>query len=57
MDPAAVETYVLQPGDTLGGLSERFGMSVKDLKKLNGFRDPDVIVAGQSIIHFKGSLK
>lgn len=57
VDPSQVETYIIQPGDTLGGLSEQFGMSIKDLKKLNGFRDPDVIAAGQRIIHFKGSLK
>jgi len=57
VDPSAVETYVIQPGDTLGSLSERFEMSIKDLKKLNGFRDPDIITAGQQIIHFKGSLK
>lgn len=56
VDPAAVSTYIVQPGDTLGGLSDRFGMSVRDLKVLNGIGDPDIITAGQSIMHFKGSL-
>lgn len=57
IEPTEVETYTIQSGDTLGSLSVQFGMNVKDLKKLNGISDPDIITEGQKIIHFKGSLQ
>jgi hyaluronan synthase len=57
VDPSQVERYTIQNGDTLELLASQFGMSVVDLKKLNGIRDPDKIVTGQQIIHFKGSTR
>lgn len=57
VDPSQVERYTVQSGDTLEVLATQFGMTVVDLKKLNGIRDPDKIVEGQQIIHFKGSLR
>ena len=39
--------YVVQPGDTLGAIAERFGVSVDYLVEENGISDPSVIWAGQ----------
>ncbi len=57
VDPEAVGHYVFQPGDTMLELSERFGMSVTDLKRLNGIRDADKINAGQEIVYYRGTLR
>ncbi len=54
--PGNVLSYVVQPGDTLNVLSERLGMSVTDLKKLNGIQDSDRISVGQTLIYYKGAL-
>lgn len=51
--PTGVKQYQVVPGDTLLELSERFGMSVEELKKLNGLRDPDVLHVGQMIIYYE----
>lgn len=42
-------TYVIQPGDTLSGIAQRFGTSVRTLAELNGISDPDKIYAGNTI--------
>lgn len=42
-------TYVIQPGDTLSGIAQRFGTSVRTLAELNGISDPDKIYAGDRI--------
>lgn len=41
------ETYVVQPGDTLWRLAQRFGTSVDELVYLNDIRDRDLIFVGQ----------
>lgn len=51
--PTGVEQYTVQPGDTLGELAIRFNMSIPDLKKLNGLRDPDVISVGRTLLHYR----
>lgn len=51
--PTGVERYIVQRGDTLGDLAIRFNMTVPDLKKLNGIRDPDVIGAGQVMLYYR----
>jgi hyaluronan synthase len=53
--PTGVERYVVQPGDTLGELATRFNMTISDLKKLNGLRDPDVIGAGQILLYYRST--
>jgi glycosyltransferase involved in cell wall biosynthesis/LysM repeat protein len=50
--PTGVKQYTVVRGDTLNELSKRFGMSIKDIKKLNGFRDPDVLTVGQTLIYY-----
>lgn len=42
-------TYVIQPGDTLSKIAQRFGTTVSTLVKLNGIADPDKIYAGNTI--------
>lgn len=40
-------SYTVAPGDTLGGIAARFGMSVEALLEANGLSDPDALQAGQ----------
>jgi LysM repeat protein len=40
-------TYVVQPGDTLWRLAQRFGTTVDELVYLNDIRDRDLILVGQ----------
>ena len=52
-------TYVIQPGDTLsgiaqrygttGGIAQRYGTTVSALSSLNGISNPDLIYAGNTI--------
>lgn len=42
--------YVVQPGDTLSAIAARFGTSVRELARLNGIEDPDLIFAGASLV-------
>lgn len=46
--PPTVISYVVKQGDTLFGLSRRFGMSVTDIKSLNGLTG-DTINIGQTL--------
>ena len=47
--PAAVaaDTYVVAPGDTLGAIAARAGVSTSRLASLNGISDPNHIYPGQ----------
>lgn len=42
-------TYVIQPGDTLSGIAERYGTTYQALAALNHISDPNRIIAGQTI--------
>lgn len=37
-------------GDTLDGLSQRYGVSVAELKRLNGLKDADLLQVGQTLL-------
>jgi murein DD-endopeptidase MepM/ murein hydrolase activator NlpD len=45
--PAAGETYIVQPGDTLSQIAARFQLDVATLASANGLSDPDHIEVGQ----------
>ena len=39
--------YVVQPGDTLGVIAQKFGVSVDQLMKWNDIKNPNIITVGQ----------
>ena len=41
--------YVVQPGDSLYGISKEFGVTVDELAELNGIDAPDLIYPGETI--------
>jgi spore germination protein len=45
-----LEIYVVQPGDTLFRIAQRFGLSVQELIEINRFPDPNKLVVGQAIL-------
>jgi tyrosinase len=48
-------TYVVQPGDTLSGIAQRFGVSLAALEAANPqIKDPNRIFPGQ-VIHIPGT--
>lgn len=42
-------SYLIQPGDTLSGIAERFGVTVDALVAWNDITNPDLIVMGDSL--------
>jgi beta-lactamase class A len=42
-------TYQVQPGDTLSAISSTTGVSTDQLTTLNSIKDPNVIIAGQTL--------
>lgn len=47
--PATIR-YVVQPGDTLSKLAQKYAVTVQDLVAWNGIRDPNLIYVGQELI-------
>ncbi len=43
-------TYIVQPGDTLGKIAKQFGMDYNDIAKDNNISDPNYILPGQKLI-------
>lgn len=46
-------TYIVEPGDTLWGIAERFfgdGNRYKEIAELNNLADPNIIHAGQELV-------
>jgi LysM repeat protein len=48
--PPAQTTYVVQQGDTLAAIAQRFGTSVAAIQAANGIADPNQIVVGQVLV-------
>ena len=49
MRSADESTYVIQRGDTLAKIATRYGVTVKQLTDLNGIKNPNMIVPGQTL--------
>ena len=47
--PLPLREYVVQPGDTLYSLAQRFGVDLRALAEFNGIADPSKIVVGQRL--------
>ncbi len=47
---ATVTTYVIQPGDTLATIGNRFEVSVEELAEANDLTNPNAISAGQVLV-------
>ncbi|MFZ1041361.1 MAG: peptidoglycan DD-metalloendopeptidase family protein [Anaerolineales bacterium] len=48
--PPSGPTYVIQPGDTLSSIADRFNVSLNDLMTANSITDPNAIQAGQQLV-------
>lgn len=48
--PSPARRYVVQSGDTLSLIAQRFGTTVAALQQANGLASPDVIAIGQVLI-------
>jgi murein DD-endopeptidase MepM/ murein hydrolase activator NlpD len=49
-DQPSGPVYVIQPGDTLWDIAQRFGISLADLKQANGLTDNSVLIAGDELL-------
>lgn len=49
MGAARAATVTIAPGDTLGAIAARHGLSVSALARANGIADPDHVVAGRRL--------
>ncbi|WP_417087874.1 GH25 family lysozyme [Eubacterium maltosivorans] len=43
-------TYIVQSGDTLSGIADRYGTTYQHLASINGIADPDLIYPGDVIV-------
>lgn len=44
------EVIIVQPGETLSELSQKYGLSVQELVEINGISDPNNITVGQELV-------
>jgi len=48
--PVITALYVVQAGDTLSAIAERFGVTVDELVAANNLTDPNVLQVGQTLV-------
>ena len=48
--PEQPTAYVIQPGDSLGGIASAFGLTADELAEYNNLEDPDRISIGQQLL-------
>jgi len=49
-DQVTGPTYIIQPGDTLGVVAAKFGVTVDEIIAANQIANPNILSAGQPII-------
>jgi len=47
--PTTTPEYIVQQGDSLSVIAQRFGVSTEDLANFNGIEDSDTIKVGQTL--------
>lgn len=47
--PTTTPEYIVQQGDSLSVIAQRFGVSTEDLANFNGIEDPNSIQVGQTL--------
>jgi LasA protease len=55
-EPLAMKNHVVQYGETLGIIAERYGTSIETLMEINQLTDPDDLQAGQTLLLPSGDL-
>ncbi len=50
LPPAAYDAYIVQNGDSLSGIAERFSTTIADLRQINDIAEGEPIYAGQSML-------
>ena len=50
LDPATQQIYVIQAGDSLSAVADRFGTTLDAIIKANGLTDPNVVFVGQRLV-------
>ena len=50
-----MQTYIVQVGDTLYGISKQFGVSISDIKRQNNLKDNLIVVGDVLIIPSTGT--
>lgn len=48
-EPGSAKTTQVKPGDTLGAISERTGVSISQLQQLNPDLNPQALTVGQTV--------
>jgi len=48
--PPTQNVYIVKPGDTLGSISQSFGVTVNEIMAANGLTNPNVVTVGQSLV-------
>jgi hypothetical protein len=49
-EPSRTVVYVVEPGDTLGGIARDFGTTVEAIMTANNLEDPDRLIIGQELL-------
>jgi LysM repeat protein len=47
---ASGQKYVVEPGDTLSAIAEKFGVTMQQIIDANRLQNPDVLLVGQELI-------